>query len=469
MNKNSLIKAMSLCLAIIVITLSFAGCGKKATDKDEQGRTVISIGAWPSKEGKDLDNSMKAKEEFEKANPDVVINGDVWTFDLKSFYSKAAGGQLPNYFITNFTEVPQIIDSGYSADVTEAMKKHGFLDKLNPVILNLISKDNKVYAIPYKAYVLGLTFNAELMSAAGLMGDDGTPKQPKDWYELADFAKKIKDKTGKPGFVFPSANNMGGWIFMPIAWSFGVEFMKRNKDGKWEATFNSPEAVEALEYIKDLKWKYDVLPSNTLIDNNEYFKVFATGNAGMMITAGDCPSYMVKYGMTPSQFGMMAMPAGPKRNVTLLGGSMYYASENSTKDQIDAIMRWHKRTTDFALTEQYKETSEKIVAREAELGQLVGIKSMSIWNSKAESLAYQHEMIDKYTNTNPNYVKLYNDYVAECPAEVQLEEPVCAQELYGVLDGCIQQVLVNKDADCTALIEKAAKDFQANYLDNLSY
>lgn len=469
MNKKSSTKVICLCLAMIVMTLSFAGCGKKANDKDEQGRTVISIGSWPAKEGPDLDNRIKAKEKFEQENPDVVIKGDTWTFDLKTFYSKAAGGQLPNYYTTNFTEVPQIIDSGYSADVTKAMEKYGFLDKLNPIILDLISRDERVYAIPYKAYVLGLTFNTELMSAAGLMEEDGTPKQPKDWYELVEFAKTIKEKTGKPGFIFPSSSNMGGWIFMPIAWSFGVEFMKQNKDGKWEATFNSPEAVEALEYIKDLKWKYDVLPSNTLIDSEEYFKVFATGNAGMLITAGDCPRNMVKYGMTPSQFGMMALPSGPKRNVTLLGGAMYYASDNSTEDQIDAIIRWHKRTTDYALTEQYKTSTEKTVAREAELGQLVGIKSMSIWNSKAESLAYQHEIIDKYTNTNPNYVKLYNDYVANCPAEVQLEEPVCAQELYGILDGCIQEVLVNKDADCASLIEKAAKDFQVNYLDNLTY
>lgn len=469
MKKKFSFKLICLSLAIIIAALSCVGCRKKVNDKDEKGRTIISIGAWPSKKGKDLDNSIKAKEKFEKENPDVVIEGDVWTFDLKSFYAKAAGGQLPNYFITNFTEVPQIIDSDYSADVTDAMKKYGFLDKLNPMILDLISRDGRVYAIPYKAYALGLAFNAELMSAAGLLEADGTPKQPKDWYELAEFAKKIKEATGKPGFVLPSSNNSGGWMFTPIAWGFGVEFMKQDKDGKWEATFNTPEAVKALEYVKDLKWKYDVLPSNTLIDYTEYNKTFATGNAGMMIAPGDCPRNMVQYGMTPSQFGMMALPAGPKRNVTLLGGSMNYASANSTKDQIDAVMRWHMRTTNPVATEQYKESTERIIAREAELGQLVGIKSLSIWNLKAETLSYQHQIIDKYINTNPNYVKLYNDYVANCPAEFQLEEPVCAQELYSVLDGCIQEVLVNKDADCAKLIADAASGFQKNYLDNLTY
>ena len=38
--------------------------------------------------------------------------------------------------------------------------------------------------------------------------------------------------------------------------------------------------------------------------------------------------------------------------------------------------------------------------------------------------------------------------------EIQAEEPVCAQELYGILDSCIQEVLTNKDADCAALLKR---------------
>ena len=74
------------------------------------------------------------------------------------------------------------------------------------------------------------------------------------------------------------------------------------------------------------------------------------------------------------------------------------------------------------------------------------------------------------SNINMNQVKLYNDFVADLgDCELKAEEPVCAQELYATLDSCIQEVLVNKDADCAALIKKAASDFQSNYLDNVDY
>ena len=65
---------------------------------------------------------------------------------------------------------------------------------------------------------------------------------------------------------------------------------------------------------------------------------------------------------------------------------------------------------------------------------------------------------------------MYNDFISNLgDCELRPEEPVCAQELYGILDSCIQEILTNKDADISELVRKANKDFQANYLDNVDY
>ena len=94
---------------------------------------------------------------------------------------------------------------------------------------------------------------------------------------------------------------------------------------------------------------------------------------------------------------------------------------------------------------------------------------MSPWSEQAESLTYLNNLIDEKANSNPNHVKLYNEFVENCPAEIQAEEPVCAQELYGILDSCIQEVMTDENADCAAILEKANSDFQQNYLDNLDF
>ncbi len=280
---------------------------------------------------------------------------------------------------------------------------------------------------------------------------------------------KIKEATGKPGIVFPTANNYGGWMFSCLAWSYGVDFMEKGEDGKWKATFNTPEAAEALRYMKDLKWKYDVLPNNAIIDGTEFYKTFAIGNAAMLMAAGDMPQYVYQYEMNRDSIGMIGLPAGPKKFVSLLGGTVFCINQNATEDQIDAAVRWIETQTHYTATDDFKANADGEMKKQLDENRLIGTKSMSVWSGNAESLQYEYSLIDKNRNVNENHVKLYNNFVADCPADIQPEEPVCAQELYGILDSCLQEVLTNENADCAAILEKANNDFQQNYLDNLTY
>ena len=114
-------KAAAIALSAAMTVTALSGCGQKESIKDENGRIKISVGAWPSKEGKELDSINQLKERYEKANPEYVIVPDNWQFDLKSFYAKAAGKNLPTVFMANFTEVSQVIEGGYSANLTDTL------------------------------------------------------------------------------------------------------------------------------------------------------------------------------------------------------------------------------------------------------------------------------------------------------------------------------------------------------------
>ena len=279
------------------------------------------------------------------------------------------------------------------------------------------------------------------------MAEDGTPQQPKTWDEVVEFAVKIKEATGKPGFVFPTAGGTGGWMFTCLGWSYGVDFMEQDSDGKWKATFNTEEAATVLQYIKDLKWKYDVLPANTLLDHNEYYKTFATGGAALMMTSGDIAKKVVQFGMLPDQLGQMALPAGPERHVTLLGGSVIQVADGVTEDQADAAVRWIGATYGHELSETAKADLDADMDKRLRENWLIGPKTLNAWVDDTERVAYSNELIEKNLNSNPNHYRLYNEFL-ESDVEVQPEEPVCAQELYRVLDDCIQEVLSNENADC---------------------
>lgn len=465
---KKVMKTISLCLTVALLMGTIVGCGGDSVERDEQGRIIISVGEWPTSEGTALDNLNARKARYEEENPDAVIEGTPWQFNRSIFYAQATGGQLPILFSIGYTEMPEIIASGYSSDLTSVLKKRGYEGAFNEIALKVVSDSRgRIFAVPNSAYILGMAYNTELFEKAGLVNDDGTPMQPKDWYEVAEFAVKIKEATGKAGIVIPSASKYGGWLFTPIAWSFGVEFMEKDKNGNWQAKFNSPEMVEALQYIKDLKWKYDVLPANSLIDSTEFFKTFATGGAGMVISAPSIAERVTSFDMKPSEFGMLAMPKGPKKYVTLLGGGAYAIRSGCTDEQIDAALRWLEMKFTYDATEEFKKNSIADLEYRKRVGQAIGYTRLSSWSSNTPAQRWLEEEWDKYKNISDAQCKLFNEFSDNCPAEVKTEEPVCAQELYSILDDCIQEVLSNKDADCKEIVAKAASDFQINYLNNV--
>ncbi len=453
----------SLALAMSASVLS--GCGGKNTAEDD-GRVVITIGDCPSEETSP--EGYKAMVEriaaFEKNHPDIKVEMDTWTFDTKSYTAKAEGGTLPTVYYLPLTEAKNVIKNGYAADITDEYKSRGFYDEVNDYMLDLISEDGRIYFLTSGNYDIGLGMNMEYMSQVGYVEEDGTPKAPKDWNEFAQMAVKLKETTGKAGFIMPTTENCGGWWFTPIAWSFGVEFMKQDNDGKWNATFDTPEMVEALQFMKDLKWKYGVLPANTLIGLNEVGKQMGTGEVAMAFAEQNRTDNFIVNGMKADNIGMVPLPAGPAKKISLMGGSIDAINKDATPEQIKAVFDWkiEAYNAGVVLTDAAKEGIEKNIKERTEKGYIVGIESVSPWKSDCEAMKYMSDQYKAKTNINLNHVKLYNDKTG---MTFQAEEPVEAQALYSILDSCLQEVLTNKDADCASLVSKAAKDFQVNYLD----
>lgn len=457
-------KIISFVLAAGIATLTCSSCGT-----GETGEVSISIGDWPAVESSWLTQLNKYKDEFELAYPNIKIEPDTWAFDLKTFYPKAEAGLLPDVYEAAFTEMQKITDGGYAADITEVLKDAGFYDNLNPRLRDEIcSVDGKVYAFPASAYALGVNINLKLWKEAGLVESDGTPKQPKTWEELAEFAQIITEKTGKPGFTLCTTNNCGGWFFSNIAWSYGVDFMEQQSDGKWKATFDTQEAVDALQFVKDLKWKYNCVPGNNLIDPEEASKLFATYQTGMVL---DTPKTNIgKYDMDLLDYGIIPLPAGPKRHVALLGGKIKAVKSGTTPEEQAAVFRWLEFSgTNYKVNDELRAKNETSYKQKVEDGMPVGVKGLSIWNENSEAIKLRNEMIDKYYNLSPNAVRLYNESLVDSSIELQAEEPVCCQDLYAILDRLIQAVYTDKNADCAELIKQANIDFQKNYLDKLDY
>lgn len=457
-------KQLSLTMAVIML-LASASCGTKQNENvTKDGKIVLTVDRRPDKEAAPeyYESKMRMKEEFMELYPDIEFDFDPFHFDVATFSAKAEGGTLPTVFSMPLTEAKKVIEAGYVEPVTQALKDVGWYDKISTYILEKISADGEIYFVPERIYTMGIAVNIDLFEQAGYVDAEGNLTEPQTFEELAEMAKTIKEVTGKAGFVIPTMNNIGGWNFMSLAWAYGTKFMEETEDG-WKSTFDSEECANAFRLLQKMKWEDNSMPENILIDNTEAEKMIATGQVAMMIAHNNQISSMVSYGMDINNVGFLKMPGGPARRVTLIGAEISGIKAGSTEEQKAAAMKWFEffgispNLTDEAkvnMEENYKISHDK--------NDLIGINDLMLWNEKSDTAAFTEEMITKYTTINPNHVKSFNDKTG---IEYSVEEPVCTQNLYKLIDDCLQKILTEKDVDCREVVRSASETFQRNFLD----
>jgi ABC-type glycerol-3-phosphate transport system substrate-binding protein len=435
-------------VGVFVLMMLVAASMVFATGGGEpKGKTVVKLGIYPEDTlPGDIQLHQGWIKTYNQKWPNVTIQPAQYRYGTDTFVSLAQSGQVPTIFETWFTEPQKLINNRYVKDITTEIKTMGWDAKMNPAILNLLSKDGKIYGIPRDGYALGLMLNVDLFRKAGLVDRNGIPQYPKTWAELATVAKTIKDKTGKAGLCLLAKDNAGGWHFTNIAWGFGAVFMKE-QGGKWQAQLNSPEAVEALQYIKDLRWTHNVLTADpTNEDWGTGFRAIGTGAAAMYMGAADAVAQptMVN-GLPATDLALVPVPAGPKGQFSLMGGTPYMFAANATQDQVIAAMRY------LEIMGRVPEVNPTVIAGlEAGAQQLKAdgvpvIADFPAWTDPAYEKAKQ-DARDKFANVDP---RLYADYFATISKGTNLkpEEPMLAQDLYSELTKCLQAVRTDRNAN----------------------
>ncbi len=141
-----------------------------------------------------------------------------------------------------------------------------------------VTKDGKIYALPFDTHTWLWHINLNLMKKAGLVDASGQAILPKSADELLAQAKQFKEKTGKPYFVMVLANETAAYTrtFDTLLYQQGADFFADPSKVK----FNSPEGKTALTLLKTL---FD----NDYVTKNEDYAAtvsgFAAGDGGVMI------------------------------------------------------------------------------------------------------------------------------------------------------------------------------------------
>lgn len=471
---KNLKKILGLILCLVMVGSMLTACQNDADDAEdttaadaenttaaEAEDVTITIGIYP--EDGDTENIELHKGYIAKMaelHPNVTCKPASYVYAVDTFVPLAESGNCPTFFETWYTEPAKLIKGGYVRDITDILDAKGWLDQMTDSVKALLSDaDGKVYGVPRDGYVLGLMINVDMFKEAGLVDENGVPMFPETWDQLAEYAKKIKDATGQAGIVLQGQDNGAGWHFSNIAWAFGAELVLTNEDGTYKSNLGSDEAIAAMEYVKSLRWEYDVLTADPTVENwGSGFEHIAAGTAAMYIAANDAVNQPTSMGLSLDSLALGALPAGPAGAYGLTGGTPYMFSADATDAEVEAGLDYLQIMGKSPVMDDEAKQGIMDSAKSNNEQGIPVIKSVSAWNSKDREDA-EAAAIAEYGNVNEAFYANYFDFIAN--GNIKSEEPGKTQSMYGCITKVLQEVYTNKDADVAALMANAEAEYQA--------
>lgn len=464
-------KMVGVALAASLVA-GLVGCSSQTTEvsKEEavteeavKESVVMNCGISPnnSDSEKDIETWNVYKEKFVEKYPDVVLEENGYQYSAESYIALVEAGNEPTIFRAMFTEPPKLIRNKAIRDITDILEERGWLDKINPAIKSLLSDENgRIYGLPKSGYALGIMINVDLFKEAGMVDENGYPIYPKTWDELAETAKTIKEKTGAAGLCLLGKDNSGGWHFSNIAWAFGANLCEDNGDGTYTAHLDSKEAIAAMEYVKSLKWDYDVLTADpTNEDWGSGFVQLGTGGAAMYMAANDAVSQPAKNGLPAESLALIPMPAGPEGQYSLFGGTPYCFGVNATDEEVNAALDLLEIMGDAPVVSEDVLAGRKADCESKQSQDIAVIPTFPIWTYE-ELEAQLNAIVEEYSNVDEN---MFNDYFATVKTDGNLrsEEVGSTQDMYAELTKVVQAAVTDKNADIPALMKLANDNYQS--------
>lgn len=466
--------------ALIAITSvsAFSACNRQS-DKDKDGKTIVTIGMWPdSTLPDDVAMYKQWEENFERDYPEYNIVGMPYDYKPDTIHVQASGKQLPTVFQTYFTEPQKLIEWKYVSDITDELKELGWYDKMDPDMRSTVSKDGRVYGVPRDGYGLGLFLNLAMLYDVGVIDkaadgtyklhdDEGNPLYPTTFDEIREVSELIVENYADTyGLIILSADKNGGWQFSNMAWNFGCEAMQiQNEDGSWTANLNDQGAVDALQWIKEMSQDELIYPGTSFTYLDWYAKI-GSGNVAMAFCGSDALANPVtNFNFNKDDMAFVPMPTGDGQSrYSLYGGTPYVFSSNATKEQIKGALLFLKYMGRSPETDDISVAAMELGNQTAQKKNMPILPTIRPWINE-DFLAVEKAMEEKYVNVNRYY---FQDFYDTIETMKKLEEPNSCQDMYAYLDTALHAVLSDPDrSNCLSLLTTANNGFQTAFLDKI--
>lgn len=343
-------KVLALVLTTYLLLVLLAGCSSSNTTKEsttnssttdqQKSETTKSettkpdkpqlkeLTAWLPPFGSDPDGAMD-KETWEKIvapfTEETGVNVNIqiipWGSYEEKYLTAISTGNGPDVGYMYMEMISDYINMGalepFDSYITDEQKDN-FLH-LDKGLIN-----GKQYALPVVAGVARIfAYNKDILA------DSGIDTVPTTWNEFIEIAQKVKTDTDGDGkddrYAFLQAWNSAsiGALnnnFYPYLWQAGGDIF--NDDGTF--ALNSPEGLEATQFIYDLRHKYGITSEiSTSLTTKDVTNNFVDGKVAFAIidTKGIKKAENINWGYLPSLIGKTKGTFGVADSLVMLSST----------------------------------------------------------------------------------------------------------------------------------------------------
>jgi sn-glycerol 3-phosphate transport system substrate-binding protein len=296
---------------------------------------------------------QKMTDDYTAQNPGVTINA-VYTGSYADTTTRAItasrGGNPPQLAILLSVDMFALLDEELILPWDEfipASERNAFIGGFYPSFMRNSQTEGKTYGIPFQRSTPVMYYNKEAFRAAGL--DPEAP--PATWDELVEMGKTLtlRDAGGTVtqwGVRIPSSG-FPSWLFTGLVAANGQDGLAN--DPGTEVYFDTPEVIEALDYLVSLARDHDVMEPG-ILDWGATPRAFMDGQVAIAwTTTGNLANIRAN---APFEFGVAMLPAKVRRGAPT-GGGNFYLFDGSTPEQLQAAVDFVRWATEPAQAAQW--------------------------------------------------------------------------------------------------------------------
>jgi multiple sugar transport system substrate-binding protein len=266
---------------------------------------------------------------FTAENPGITVRMEVLPWDQywTKLTTELASGKAPDVFWLTVENFPDLASKGVLAPLDELLEGAKLdLASYHPNVVQSYKYEDKQLGVPKDLGVVGLLYNKNLVAKAGITMPEKLTWAPDGSGTFLDVARKLTVdkaglKAGQSGFDAGAIKQWGfcSWNHSQTQW---LNWIASNGGKAMDAPYGTFEfagakSVEALQWARDLVFKWHVSPDGTRTNP-------PTGQATEMFYRGEVAMFpannaLLPFALPEVKFPMTKHPEEAGKLITFLG------------------------------------------------------------------------------------------------------------------------------------------------------